>query len=182
VGDRITISSVTGDVIDVGLVRFSMMELAGSGTDLKPTGRVAVFSNAVLFQAGTPLYKQIPGTEYAWHELIVKLTDGANYKLVCEAVLKEVHSVFEGYRTTIEEQHRGVENQMQTTIAPPTIESRLQFNAGSFQLWARFPVQIREAAETDEKVTRAVADLIATTPDIKNAIASTPVIQASIRG
>jgi small-conductance mechanosensitive channel len=182
VGDRITISSVTGDVIDVGLVRFYMMELAGSGTDLKPTGRVAVFSNAVLFQAGTPLYKQIPGTEYAWHELIVKLTDGANYKLVCEAVLKEVHSVFEGYRTTIEEQHRGVENQMQTTIAPPTIESRLQFNAGSFQLWARFPVQIREAAETDEKVTRAVADLIASTPDIKNAIASTPVIQASIRG
>jgi small-conductance mechanosensitive channel len=182
VGDRITISSVTGDVIDVGLVRFYMMELAGSGTDLKPTGRVAVFSNAVLFQAGTPLYKQIPGTEYAWHELIVKLADGANYKLVCEAVLKEVHSVFEGYRTTIEQQHRGVENQMQTTIAPPTIESRLQFNAGSFQLWARFPVQIREAAETDEKVTRALADLIASTPDIKSAIASTPVIQASIRG
>jgi hypothetical protein len=182
VGDRITISSVTGDVIDVGLVRFYMMELAGSGTDLKPTGRVAVFSNAVLFQAGTPLYKQMPGTEYAWHELIVKLADGANYKLVCEAVLKEVHTVFEGYRTTIEQQHRGVENQMQTTIAPPTIESRLQFNAGSFQLWARFPVQIREAAETDEKVTRALADLIASTPDIKSAIASTPVIQASIRG
>lgn len=182
VGDRITISSVTGDVIDVGLVRFYMMELAGSGTDLKPTGRVAVFSNAVLFQAGTPLYKQIPGTEYAWHELIVKLVDGANYKLVCEAVLKEVHSVFEDYRTTIEQQHRGVENQMQTTIAPPTIESRLQFNAGSFQLWARFPVQIREAAETDEKVTRALADLIASTPDVKNSIASTPVIQASIRG
>jgi small-conductance mechanosensitive channel len=182
VGDRITISSVTGDVIDVGLVRFYMMELAGSGTDLKPTGRVAVFSNAVLFQAGTPLYKQIPGTEYAWHELIVKLADGADYKLVCEKVLKEVHSVFEGYRTTIEQQHRGVENQMQTTIAPPTIESRLQFNAGSFQLWARFPVQIRDAAETDEKVTRALADLIASTPDVKSAIASTPVIQASIRG
>jgi small-conductance mechanosensitive channel len=30
VGDRITISSVTGDVIDVGLVRFYLMELAGS--------------------------------------------------------------------------------------------------------------------------------------------------------
>src|SRR3984957_10072622 len=182
VGDRITISSVTGEVIDVGLVRFYLMELAGSGAALNPTGRVAVFSNAVLFQAGTPLYKQIPGTEYAWHELIVKLADAADYKFVCEAVLKEVHSVFDGYRSTIEQQHRGVENQMQTTIAPPTIESRLQFNAGSFQLWARFPVQIREAAETDEKVTRALADLIAGTPDIKSAIASTPVIQASIRG
>jgi small-conductance mechanosensitive channel len=182
VGDRITIASVTGDVIDVGLVRFYMMELAGSGTELNPTGRVAVFSNAILFQAGTPLYKQIPGTEYAWHELIVKLTDGANYKLACEAILKEVHAIFEEYRPRIEAQHRGVEDQMQTTIDPPAIESRLQFNTGSFQLWARFPVQIRTASETDEKLTRALLDLMSKTPDVKSAVASTPVIQASVRG
>jgi small-conductance mechanosensitive channel len=182
VGDRITISSVTGDVIDVGLVRFYIMELAGSGSELNPTGRVAVFSNAVLFQAGTPLYKQMPGTEYAWHELIVKLTDTASYKTVCEAVMKEVHTVYEGYRTAIEHQHQGVENWMQASIDPPIVESRLQFNGGAFQLWARFPVQIRQAAETDEKITQALFDLMAKSPDIKSAIASTPLIQASIRG
>jgi hypothetical protein len=182
VGDRITISSVTGDVIDVGLVRFYMMELAGSGTELNPTGRVAVFSNAVLFQAGTPLYKQIPGTEYAWHELIVKFTDAANYKLVCEAMLKELHAVYDGYRSSIELQHRVVENWMQTSIASPAIESRLQFNGGTFQLWARFPVLIRHASETDEKLTRALVELIATNPEIKSSVASTPLIQASIRG
>ena len=182
VGDRITISSVTGDVIDVGLVRFYIMELAGSGTDLNPTGRVAVFSNAVLFQAGTPLYKQMPGTEYAWHELIVKLTDTANYKLVCEKVMKEVHGVYEGYRTTIEQQHQSVENWMQTPIDPPTVASRLQFNSGAFQLWTRFPVSIRQASEIDEKITQAIFDLMANNPDIKSAIASTPLVQASVRG
>ena len=46
VGDRITVSSVTGDVIEVGLVRFYVMELAGSGTELQQTRRVAVLSNA----------------------------------------------------------------------------------------------------------------------------------------
>jgi small-conductance mechanosensitive channel len=182
VGDRITISSVTGDVIDVGLVRFYIMELAGSGTELNPTGRVAVFSNAVLFQAGTPLYKQMPGTEYAWHELIVKLNDTANYKLVCDAVMKEVHAVYEDYRAAIERQHRGVENWMHASIASPTIDSRLQFNGGAFQLWIRFPVQIRDAAVTDEKLTQALFDLMAKSAEIKSAIASTPVIQASVRG
>jgi small-conductance mechanosensitive channel len=182
VGDRITISSVTGDVIDVGLVRFYIMELAGSGTDLNPTGRVAVFSNAVLFQAGTPLYKQMPGTEYAWHELIVKLTDSANYKLVCERVMKEVHGVYEGYRTTIEQQHQSVENWMQTPIDPPQVASRLQFNSGAFQLWTRFPVNIRQASEIDERITQAIFDLMANNPDIKSAIASTPLVQASVRG
>jgi small-conductance mechanosensitive channel len=182
VGDRITISSVTGDVIDVGLVRFYMMELAGNGTELNPTGRVAVFSNAVLFQAGTPLYKQMPGTEYAWHELIIKLADNSNYKTVCEAVMTEVHKVYEEYRTAIEEQHRGVENWMQASIDPPTVESRLQFNGGAFQLWARFPVEIRQASETDEKLTQALFDLITENQEIKDTIASTPTIQASVRG
>ena len=182
VGDRITISSVTGDVIDVGLVRFYMMELAGTGQSLNPTGRVAVFSNAVLFQAGTPLYKQIPGTGYAWHELIVKLTDNANYKLVCEAVLKEVHAVYENHRAMIERQHKGVEDQMQIPIDPPTVESRFQFNAGAFQVWVRFPVEIDHAAEMDEKLTEALVDLFAKNPELKSGLASTPVIQASVKG
>jgi hypothetical protein len=182
VGDRITISSVTGDVIDVGLVRFYMMELAGSGTELNPTGRIAVFSNAVLFQAGTPLYKQMPGTEYAWHELIVKLTDTANYKTVCEAILKEIHAIYDGYRAQIEQQHQGVQNWMQVAIDLPTVESRLQFNGGGFQLCARFPVEIKQASETDEKLTQALLELMAKNPEIKSAVASTPVIQASVRG
>jgi len=182
VGDRITIATVTGEIIEVGLVRFYMMELAGSGTSLNPTGRIAVFSNAVLFQAGTPLYKQIPGTEYAWHELIVKLADTGNYKTTCEALLKEVRIVYDGYRQRIEQAHERVENWMQASIDSPEIESRMQFTGGVVQLWVRFPVEINDAAETDEKITRALFDLITNNPEIKASVAAMPVIQASVRG
>jgi small-conductance mechanosensitive channel len=182
VGDRITIAAVTGDVIDVGLVRFYMMELAGNGSELNPTGRVAVFSNAVLFQAGTPLYKQMPGTEFAWHELTVKLADTANYKMVCEAILKEVDGVYAQYKTSIEQQHQYVENWMQTSITPPTIETRLQFNNGAIQLWVRFPVQIKHASQTDEQLTQALLGLMMNRPEIKAAVTSMPVIQASVKG
>ena len=77
VGDRITVSGVTGDVIDVGLVRLYLMELSGTGIDLYPTGRVVVFSNSVMFQAA-PFFKQLPGTAYAWHEVAVTLAPDAN--------------------------------------------------------------------------------------------------------
>jgi hypothetical protein len=135
-----------------------------------------------LFQAGTPLYKQMPGTDYAWRELIVKLTETANYKIVYEAILKEIHSVYDGYRPEIEQQHRNVQNWMQAPIDPPAIESRLQFNGGEFQLWARFPVQIKQASETDEKLTRALLELMEKHADVKSAVASSPLIQASVRG
>lgn len=182
VGDRITVAAVTGDVIEVGLVRFYLMELAGSGTALNPTGRVAVFSNAVLFQAGTPLYKQLPGTGYAWHELTVKLADGADYKAVCDAIMKEIHAVYEGYRAAIEHQHQAVQQWMQAMVEEPAIESRLQFTGGVFQLWVRFPVEIREAAETDEKITEALLRLIAENPAVKAAVTGMPSIQPSVRG
>ena len=182
VGDRVTVASVTGDVIDVGLVRFYLMELAGSGSALNPTGRVAVFSNAVLFQAGTPLYKQMPGTGYAWHELTVKLAEGTDYIPVCDAILKEVDSVFQAYRGEIERQHHTVQQWMQATIQAPAIESRLQFTGGVIQLWVRFPVEIHEAAETDEKVTHALLQLMAQDPAVKAAVKETPSIQPSVRG
>ena len=37
-GDRITISGVTGDVMEIGLVRLYLMELGGTGIDLLPDG------------------------------------------------------------------------------------------------------------------------------------------------
>jgi small-conductance mechanosensitive channel len=183
VGDRITIPPVTGEVIEVGLVRFYMMELAGKGTELNPTGRVAVFSNAVLFQAGAPIYKQIPGTEYAWHELIVKLSETANYKQASEAILKVVHSIYDGYRHAIELQHRSVEQWMHTSITSPEVESRIQFDGGgSLQLWARFPVQIKRASETDEEMTEALLQLLAESPEVKAAVAAIPLLQPSVKG
>ena len=182
VGDRITIASVTVDVIDVGLVRFYMMELAGTGVELNPTGRVAVFSNAVLFQALTPLYKQIPGTQFAWHELIVKLAPAADYDKVSAAILKEVAAVYETYRPHIERQHRDVESWMQAPIPAPAIDSRLQFNAGVLQLWARFPVEISMAAEKDEQLTKALLKMMSGEGEFKQAFAAPPTIQASVRG
>src|SRR5207248_1432757 len=50
VGDRISVAGITGDVVDIGLVRLYIMELAGTGLDFYPTGRIVVFLNSVLFQ------------------------------------------------------------------------------------------------------------------------------------
>jgi ABC-type glycerol-3-phosphate transport system permease component len=60
VGDRVTISNITGEVIEVGVFRLYLMELGGTPPDLHPTGRIVVFSNSVLFQPQA-FYKQFPG-------------------------------------------------------------------------------------------------------------------------
>lgn len=182
VGDRITIASVTGDVVEVGLVRFYMMEMAGTGTDLYPTGRVAVFSNAVLFQAAMPLYKQMPGTEYAWHELTVKLKPDADYKPAVEAILSTMQKVYKDYSQQIELQHRSLESWMDSSLDMPGVQSNLQLVDGGLQFWARFPVIIRQAAGIDEKMIESLLQLIATNQQVKDAVATPPAIKAAVKG
>ena len=186
VGDRISIAGVTGDVIDIGLVRFYLMELAGTGIELYPTGRVVMFSNSVLFQAGTPLFKQLPGTEYAWHEVAVALTPESNYKLVQDKLNSGfVESIFEKYRSIfIENQLRAAPNVcLEVSLSTPKPESRLQFtDAAGLEFVVRYPVDIRRAAEIDDNVTRAILDTLAATPDLKSSVSGPPKIRAAIKG
>src|SRR5690606_9937167 len=73
VGDRVQVGSVTGEVIDLGLVRLHMLELSGQGGAMSPTGRVVAFANSIVFQSSGGLFKQIPGINLAWREITVKL-------------------------------------------------------------------------------------------------------------
>jgi small-conductance mechanosensitive channel len=182
VGDRITIGAVTGDVVEVGIVRFYVMEMAGSGTDLYATGRVAVFSNAVLFQAGTPLFKQMPGTHYAWHELTVKLSQDAEYRTAVQEIVKALQSVYESYREQVERQHKSLELWMDSGVDMPGIQSNLLLVDGGLQFWVRFPVIIRQASAVDEKMTEALLDLIGKDPRVKAAVTAPPVIKAAVKG
>lgn len=182
VGDRISIAGVTGDVVEIGLVRLYIMELAGTSVDLYPTGRVVVFSNSVLFQAGTPLFKQIPGTEYTWHELAVTLVPGGNYKVVQERILGVVNSVFGRYRERIERQLGGIEREVEVQLKPPTPDAKLQLSDAGVEFVVRYPVDIRAASESDDQVTRAVVDLVNGNAELKSAIAGPPRIRAAIKG
>jgi small-conductance mechanosensitive channel len=182
VGDRISVAGVTGDVVDVGLVRMYVMELAGTGLDFYPTGRIVAFSNSVLFQTGSPLFRQIPGTEYTWHEVVVTIAPNGNYRAVQEKLMGEVEHVYGKYRAEVERQHATIERRVDILVDVPRPESRVQFAEAGLELLVRYPVEIRTASDTDEEMTRRVLDLIANDDSVKNAISGTPKIRSAIRG
>ena len=140
VGDRISVASVTGDVIDIGLVRLYLMELAGTGVDLYPTGRVVVFSNSVLFQPTTPLFKQIPGSEYAWHEVAILLNPGGKYDLIESQLLEAVRSVHAEYSDELQRQLGYTERRMDISVRAPDPHGQLQYGDSGLEYAVRYPV------------------------------------------
>jgi small-conductance mechanosensitive channel len=182
VGDRISVAGITGDVVDIGLVRLYLMELGGSGLDLYPTGRIVVFSNSVLFQTGTPLFKQIPGTEYAWHEVVIMIAPDGNHKATQEKLMATVDGVYSTYREEIERQHATIERRVDIQIAAPRPEARLQFVDAGLELLVRYPVEIRKAPDVDEQMTRKVLQLIETDAALKAAVSGTPKLRSAVKG
>ena len=182
VGDRISVAGVTGDVVDVGLVRLYLMELAGTGVDLYQTGRIVVFSNSVLFQPTTPLFKQLPGADYAWHEVVVPLNPAGKLNLVEPQVLEAVNSVMSGYSTELQRLLGTTERRIDIPLRVPEAHGQLQYGDSGLEYVVRYPVGLHQVSEVDDKVTRKLLEMLQQQPELQGSISGYPKIRAAIKG
>jgi small-conductance mechanosensitive channel len=176
VGDRVNIAGVTGDVVDIGLVRLQMMEITGGSVPL-PTGRVVAFSNAVVFQANAGMFKQIPGTNFLWHEITLTLDPKTDYRQVEQRMMEAVNKVYAEYRDKMEVQRRNVERSLNSTIAAFSPESRLHLTQTSLEVVIRYPVDLAHAGEIDNRVTREILDALERDPSLRVQVSAGPTIK-----
>lgn len=153
VGDRVQVGTVSGEVVDIGLVRFHLLELSGNTADSEPTGRVVAFSNSVVFQAAASLFKQIPGTNFIWREVVLQFATDSDYRALRDRVQKAIETAFSDYRDSLERQRRQMEltlTSISTTELKPS--ARIHFTTSATEVVVRYPVVMDKAVETDERI------------------------------
>jgi len=179
VGDRVQIAGVTGDVVDIGLVRIHLVEVSNGGSDARPTGRAVVFSNAVVFQANAGLFKQIPGTNFLWHEITMTLAPDTDYRQVEERMLGAVKKVFDEYRETMELQRRTMERAISPlSVASLGPESRIRLTQTGIEIIIRYPVELSSAGEIDDRVSRELLEEIRRPPRFRLVGSGVPNIES----
>jgi small-conductance mechanosensitive channel len=162
VGDRVQIGEVTGEVIDLGLVRMYLMELGAKGTT-GPTGRVVAFANSVVFQVSSGLFKQIPGVNFSWREMVLNLPAGADVATVKEKLVAAVTEALKDYHGEILRQSKEIARTTRSSSAgdaQPQVQ--LHFSVAGVEAHVRYPVHLQHAAEIDERVTQALAQVVST--------------------
>ena len=185
VGDRITVVysgaiGVSGEVLDIGLVRFYMLEMTGSGIDMQPTGRICVFPNSVLFQT-TPLFKQIPGTEYTWRELALPLHSECDVQLAEKDLLAAVDAIYAEYRPLLEKQHHSVEHLLDVHMDVPKPYTRVRFSATGLEAVVRYPIPLRQAAQMDDRMVIEMTEILRKNPTIRLAVGGVPELRSAIK-
>jgi len=176
VGDRVTVGGVTGDVIDIGLFRLYLMELGGGQDTLQPTGRIVVFSNSVLFQP-SGFFKQLPGSDYNWHEVALTLAPESDYKLAEQRLLAAVGQVVNDYLPDVQKQHEIVNQSVHVSTPTPQISGQFHFVESGLEYVVRYPVQTHRTAEIDDQITRHLLTVIDEEPKLKLVNSSPPKIQ-----
>lgn len=177
VGDRVQIGDVSGDVVDIGLIRLHLMEIGGPETDRQPTGRIVVFSNSILFQPNASFFKQIPGTNFVLHEVKLTLAADTDYAMAEKRVLDAVEKVYSDYRENIERQHQEMERTLSVVVAVPRPRSRLRLTQTGLEVVVRYPVELETATEVDDKIIRELLQSLEQHPRLRVVGTGAPTIQ-----
>ena len=178
VGDRVQIGGVTGEVVDIGLVRIHVMELADNGRDVQPTGRVVAFSNAFVFQPTAGMFKQIPGTNFAWHEMTLILAFESDYRSVQERMIRAVETAFTEYHENLERQRMLMESNLgSVNIGPLRPRTALRLTASGLEVKVSFPVEVQHATEIDARVTREILKELDREPKLRMVGSDIPTIR-----
>ena len=176
VGDRITLSGVTGRVVEIGLVRIYLMELAGA--DLHATGRMVVLSNSVLFQPAA-MFKQIPGADYVWHTVTLTIAATADVVEAHKRLKAAADEVYEKYRDSIERQHALMQNFIDFDAPAPRPEVRVRLTENGLECSVRYPVMLDSAAVIDQQMLKALREALEHDSQFKLVSAGAVVLKSS---
>ncbi len=108
IGDRIEVAGQIGDVIDVKILQFSMLEVGKRISGEQSTGRILHIPNMYVFNY--PLSNYEKGFKYIWNEVTVPIAQDSNWELAKQLIyglLEEyTEEVIEEAKTQIDEAGR----------------------------------------------------------------------------
>jgi len=85
VGDRISITNTFGDVMDIGVLNTTLMEIRGWVSGDQPTGRLLSLPNSLVINQ--PLYNYTRDHSFVWDEISIPITYTSDWKLARDIIL-----------------------------------------------------------------------------------------------
>lgn len=88
IGDRIQLGGVIGDVIDVGIIKTSLLEIGNWVQADQMSGRVVSVANGAVFK--DPVFNYTQGAPYIWDEFTIPISYGPHWERAQSTILEAV--------------------------------------------------------------------------------------------
>jgi small-conductance mechanosensitive channel len=121
IGDRVRIGDVIGDVVDISILRTTVMEIGEwVGAD-QYTGRIVSIANRVVF--GDPVFNYTKRWPYIWDEVMIPVTYESDWRRAVELMLEHGREYTENFQAQAESGLAKLATDFglqETTVAPTT--------------------------------------------------------------
>ena len=181
VGDRIEVGPNAGDVIDIGVFRFSLMEIGNWVDADQTTGRVLHIPNGIVFVE--PLANYNEGFPYIWLEVPVTVTFESDWEaargMVHETI--ERHAADPGQVVEVADSERAANQyfSLYRNIAPAVYVKAIDFGA---TVTGRVLVPARGRRLVESKIWQDLLRAINESPDVALAYPTTRFFRADLEG
>lgn len=101
IGDRVQIEDHQGDVIDIGVFKFTLLEIGNWVDANQSTGRMIRIPNADIFNK--PIANYSKGFNYIWDEIPITVTSESNWKQAKSILLTIITDHCKSYEDTLKE-------------------------------------------------------------------------------
>lgn len=156
VGDRVEVDGTVGDVVDVRLFRFSLMEVGHWVDAEQSTGRLIHVPNGILFTHKVANYTE--GFSHIWEDLAVLITFESDYERAEQIIRRILAEKAPDVEATAGARIRQTARTYQIRIGTLTPTVYLSVRDSGVLLTARYLVEARSRRGTSQTIWRAILD------------------------
>lgn len=165
VGDRIEVTDLIGDVVDIRLFRFSLMEVGGWVDAEQSTGRLVHVPNGVVFTQ--PVANYTEGFPFIWDELAVLITFESDWKLAEQLIRDILDTEAPDVEGPAGERIRQTARRYSIRVGTLTPTVYVSVRDSGVLLTARYLVETRTRRGRSDRLWRAILDAFADTPTVE---------------
>ncbi len=171
VGDRIQLEGFKGDVIDIRLFQFSIVEVGNWVDADQSTGRIIHVPNSMVLRA--PLSNYHIGFEYIWNEIPVLITFESDWRKAKELLLGIGRENADYLSQGAQAQIRNAARKYLIVAGKLTPTVYTTVKASGVMLTIRYLVDPRQRRGTEQKIWEDILDAFAKEPAIDLAYPTT---------
>ena len=163
-GDRIEMNGIKGDVLDIEMAQFSLLELGNWINSEQSTGRIVYMPNSAIFQHS--VFNYTKGFSCIWNELPVLITFESDYKKVKALLQKILDEFFKEHQQEIEQEVKRASRQflLQYKTILPRLYSSVETDGILYTL--RYLCNARQRRNSEHELWERILDEFAADPTI----------------
>jgi small-conductance mechanosensitive channel len=154
IGDRISVKGVYGEVMDIGLLRTTLMQMNRDAGDI-PTGEIFIVPNGTLFRE--VIGNTSRHTSVTWDEIRVPLPSGADFDRIRESLVPVIEGHAGDYTAVAREEFDRLSQKKFLTVKDTAPVFSISLDQRGLTLSIRYITGITDRAEVRTRVSLDIA-------------------------